>query len=85
MRPIADAGDQAVLDRIEGAVLDVAAEIFAAATIRSFSARGQRRRRCIDVITSTCTLVIGLSLGLVLSLPIHPHAVKAAITGIIMA
>ena len=27
MRPIADAGDQAVLDRIDGAILDVAAEI----------------------------------------------------------
>src|SRR5437660_5595731 len=38
----------------------------AAATIRSFSARDQRRRRSTDVITSTCVFVIGLSLGLVL-------------------
>jgi len=38
----------------------------AAATIRSFSALGHRRRRCTDVITSTCVLVIGLSLGLAL-------------------
>jgi hypothetical protein len=37
-----------------------------AAAIRSFSARDHRRRRCTDVITSTCVLVIGLSLGLVL-------------------
>jgi hypothetical protein len=29
----------------------------AAATIRSFSARDHRRRRCTDVITSTCVLV----------------------------
>src|SRR5579863_4907838 len=36
----------------------------AAATIRSFSARDQLRRRCTDVITSTCVLVIGLVLGL---------------------
>src|ERR1700735_5148731 len=35
----------------------------AAATIRSFSAGDQRRRRCTDVITSTCALVIGLALG----------------------
>src|SRR5208282_1069954 len=38
----------------------------ASATIRSFSVRGQCRRRCTDVITSTCALVIGLALGLVL-------------------
>jgi hypothetical protein len=38
----------------------------AAATIRSFSARDHRRRRCTDVITSTCVLVIGPALGLVL-------------------
>jgi len=38
----------------------------AAATIRSFSARGHRRRRCTDVITSTAAFVIGLSLGLAL-------------------
>ena len=37
-----------------------------AATIRSLSARDQRRRRSTDVITSTCVFVIGLSLGLVL-------------------
>src|ERR1051326_8168521 len=36
----------------------------AAATIRSFSARDHRRRRCTDVIISTAPLVIGLSLGL---------------------
>jgi hypothetical protein len=35
----------------------------AAATIRPFSARDRRRRRCTDVITSTCVLVIGLILG----------------------
>src|SRR5215470_6174052 len=39
----------------------------AAATIRSFSARDQRRRRCTDVITSTA-LVIGVVLGIVLGL-----------------
>lgn len=38
----------------------------ASATIRSFSARDQRRRRCTDVITSTCAFVIGLTPGLVL-------------------
>src|ERR1041385_7180954 len=38
----------------------------AAATKRSFSARDQRRRRSTDVITSTCVLVIGLSIGIVL-------------------
>src|SRR5580700_6880731 len=43
----------------------------AAATIRSFSARDHRRRRCTDVITSTCVLVIGLVLGLVPGL--HPN------------
>jgi hypothetical protein len=32
----------------------------AAATIRSFSARDHLRRRCTDVITSTCVLVIGV-------------------------
>src|SRR5579859_7634220 len=35
----------------------------AAATIRSFSARDQCRRRCTDVITSTCALVIGVALA----------------------
>src|SRR5215470_9855385 len=39
----------------------------AAATIRSFSARDQRRRRCTDVITSTA-FVIGLALVLALGL-----------------
>ena len=34
----------------------------AAATIRSFSARDQLRRRCTDVITSTCVLVNGVVL-----------------------
>ena len=29
---------------------------------RSFSVRDHRRRRCTDVITSTCVLVIGLVL-----------------------
>ena len=31
MRPVADAADQAVLDRIDGAILDVAAEILVVA------------------------------------------------------
>ena len=53
----------------------------AAATSRSFSARDQRRRRSTDVITSTCVLVIGLSLGIVLSLPLQHLSVKAAVTG----
>jgi hypothetical protein len=39
-----------------------------AATIRSFFARDQLRRRCTDVITSTCVLVIGVVLGLLLGL-----------------
>jgi hypothetical protein len=38
----------------------------AAATIRSFSETGQRRRRCTDMITSTRVLVLGLSLAVVL-------------------
>src|SRR5579885_3895680 len=46
--------------------------------MRFFSARDQRRRSRTDVITSTCTLVIGL---LVLWLPAHHHLVKAALTG----
>jgi hypothetical protein len=37
-----------------------------AATIRSFSESGQRRRRCTDVITSTRPFVMRLSLGLVI-------------------
>src|SRR6516225_4114241 len=45
----------------------------AAATIRSFSARDHRRRRCTDVITSTCVLVIGLVLGLVPGLHAKPQ------------
>jgi hypothetical protein len=53
----------------------------AAATIRSFSARDQCRRRCTDVITSTCDLVIGLALGLAPGLDQEAHLGKAAITG----
>src|SRR6266699_2481658 len=53
----------------------------AAATIRSFSARDQRRRRCTDVITSTCGLVIGLVLGTVLGLDPKTHLRKAGLTG----
>jgi hypothetical protein len=53
----------------------------AAATIRSFSARGQRRRRCTDVITSTCVFVIALVLGLPLGLSRKPQARKAVFTG----
>src|SRR5262245_4403286 len=45
----------------------------AAATIRSFSARDQRRRRCTDVITSTCVLVIVLALVIVLGLDGKTH------------
>src|SRR5262249_33667414 len=44
----------------------------AAATIRSFSSRDQRRRRCTDVITSTCVLVMVLVLGLLLGLHAKP-------------
>src|SRR5690242_14618274 len=39
-----------------------------AATIRSFSARDHRGRRCTDVTTSTCVFVIVLVLGLLLGL-----------------
>src|SRR5262245_38693840 len=52
----------------------------AAATIRSFSARDQRRRRCTDVITSICALVIVLALGLVLGLATNTQLRKAAFT-----
>src|SRR5882672_2993371 len=52
----------------------------AAATIRSFSARDQRRRRCTDVITST-VLVIGVVLVIALGLARKAHVRKAAITG----
>src|SRR5207244_10382309 len=52
----------------------------AAATIRSFSARDQRRRRCTDVITSTA-LVIGLALVLALGLARKAHECKAVLTG----
>src|SRR5215467_6730839 len=52
----------------------------AAATIRSFSARDQRRRRCTDVITSTA-LVIGLALVLALGLAANAQPRKAAVTG----
>src|SRR5215216_3991724 len=53
----------------------------AAATIRSFSARDHRRRRCTDVITSTCAFVIGLALVIVLGLDAKTHLRKAAFTG----
>src|SRR5262252_774951 len=53
----------------------------AAATIRSFSARDHRRRRCTDVITSTCVLVIELVLGLVLGLHGNLGPRKAAVAG----
>src|SRR5262249_14524273 len=52
----------------------------AAATIRSFSARDQRRRSCTDVITST-VFVIGLALVLVLGLADRTHFCKAALAG----
>src|SRR5262249_19374176 len=52
----------------------------AAATIRSFSARDHRRRRCTDVITSTA-FVIGLVLVLALGLDAMTHLRKAAVTG----
>src|ERR1700732_491399 len=53
----------------------------AAATIRSFSARDQLRRRCTDVITSTCVLVIGVVLGLLLALAPMTQLCKAVLTG----
>jgi hypothetical protein len=49
----------------------------AAATIRSFSARDQRRRRCTDVITSTA-LAIGAVLVIVLGLASKAQLRKAA-------
>src|SRR4029453_2489808 len=52
----------------------------AAATIRSFSARDQRRRRCTDVITSTA-LLIGVVLVIVLGLARKAQLRKAPITG----
>src|SRR5205807_5028971 len=52
----------------------------AAATIRSFSARGHRRRRCTDVITSTA-FVIGVVLVIALGLDPTTHLRKAALTG----
>src|SRR5271165_2765868 len=52
----------------------------AAATIRSFSARDHRRRRCTDVITSTWVLVMELVLGLVLGLHGNLGPCKAAAT-----
>ncbi len=57
----------------------------AAATILSFSARGQCRRRCTDVITSTCALVIGLALGLAPGLDQTPHPRKAVLTGCVLS
>jgi hypothetical protein len=53
----------------------------AAATIRSFSARDQLRRRCTDVITSTCVLVIRVVLGLLLGLARMTQLRKAVLTG----
>src|SRR5215468_2834731 len=52
-----------------------------AATIRSFSARDHRRRRCTDVITSTECLVIVLVLGLALGLAANAQPRKTAFTG----
>ena len=52
----------------------------AAATIRSFSACNQLRRRCTDVITSTCVLVIGVVLGLPLGLAAMTQLRKAVLT-----
>ena len=54
---------------------------WAAATIRSFSARDQLRRRCTEVITSTCVLVIGVVLGLLLGLAPMIELRKAVLTG----
>src|ERR1700730_15093834 len=56
----------------------------AAATIRSFSARDQLRRRCTDVITSTCVLVIGVVLGLLLALAPMTQLCKAVLTGCLL-
>src|SRR5580693_3903456 len=53
----------------------------AAATIRSFSARDQLRRRCTEVITSICVLVIGVVLGLLLGLATMTQLRKAVLTG----
>src|SRR5437870_5526005 len=52
----------------------------AAATIRSFSARDQRRRRCSDVITSP-DFVIGVVLVIALGLAANAQHRKAAFTG----
>src|SRR5262245_56257102 len=54
----------------------------AAATIRSFSARDHRRRRCTDEITSTCVLVIVVVLGLLLGLHANTQLRTAAVTGV---
>src|ERR1700704_1781658 len=53
----------------------------AAVTIRSFSDRDQLRRRCTDVITSTCVFVIGVVLGLLLGLATITQLRKAVLTG----
>src|SRR4029077_10135 len=53
----------------------------AAVTIRSFSDRDQLRRRSTDVITSTCVLVIGVVLGLLLGLATMTQLRKAVLTG----
>ena len=55
----------------------------AAATIRSFSDRDQRRRRCTGVITSTA-FVIGVVLVLALGLEAMAHLRKAAVTGCLL-
>src|SRR6516165_9273681 len=53
----------------------------ATAMIRSFSARDHRRRRCADVITSTCVLVIALVLVIVLGLHSKAQNRKASLSG----
>src|SRR3954469_12629565 len=57
----------------------------AAVTIRSFSDRDQLRRRCTDVITSTCVFVIGVVLGLLLGLATITQLRKAVLTGCLPA
>ena len=52
----------------------------AAVTIRSFSDRDQLRRRCTDVITSTCVFVIGVVLGLLLGLATMTYFRKAVLS-----
>ncbi|MGC2435076.1 MAG: hypothetical protein WA478_00005, partial [Pseudolabrys sp.] len=45
------------------------------------SARDQLRRRCTDVITSTCVLVMGVVLGIILGLAAITQTGKAVLTG----